>query len=357
MVSKPRAISLQRFRPRTDHVTPLLRYVAVVLVGVALWIGSIHVSYPAQLSLIWIALAVDMCGQIIYIFFRFSAHRIGQKVHAWLDEKFEFWPAVNIEHRTERMNAFVTLVFGYSVVALLYQSTMNGIDAHYGKAVLGLTQAFCFNWIYFEIDSSNLHVHAIRRHKWSAFGWTFFHLPFIMAFVLGSSGLSKLVLAIDTENSHLDALTETYQHKAEEEIPMGIRWFYCAGYAIALTFMGFISCTHVHKHSPTLRFKKRWRLCGRFAIAVVLLCLPLAENLNSLELVGTVTGLVVFALGLELWAGSCNKEKLCQRSQPCKYFGHCQKKELEALVKRGKSVDLAQLSSDQTKNSGLTVLH
>lgn len=33
------------------------------------------------------------------------------------------------------------------------------------KAILGLTQAFCFNWLYFEIDSFNLHYHAIRRHN------------------------------------------------------------------------------------------------------------------------------------------------------------------------------------------------
>jgi hypothetical protein len=29
--------------------------------------------------------------------------------------------------------------------------------------VLGLLQAFCFNWIYFELDSADLFQHAIRR--------------------------------------------------------------------------------------------------------------------------------------------------------------------------------------------------
>ncbi|CAD6582287.1 MAG: hypothetical protein ASARMPREDX12_000893 [Alectoria sarmentosa] len=73
--------------------------------------------------------------------------------------------AINIEHKTERTNAFVTLVFGYSVVALLFQNkAAYGINAFFGKAVLGLIQAFSFNWLYFEIDSWNLHTHAIRRH-------------------------------------------------------------------------------------------------------------------------------------------------------------------------------------------------
>ena len=67
----------------------------------------------------------------------------------------------------ERTNAFVTLVFGYSVVALLFQNkAAYGINAYvihpissdcltqkrfFGKAVLGLIQAFSFNWLYFEI--------------------------------------------------------------------------------------------------------------------------------------------------------------------------------------------------------------
>ena len=176
-----------------------------------------------------------------------------------------------------------------------------------------------------------------------------------MAYVLGSSGLARLVFAIDTPNSHLEALTATYQGRAEEEISMGIRWFYCAGFAIALACMSVISMSHVHKEIEGLRLKKRWRLCGRFIVAIILLLLPLAEGLDSLELVGTVTGLIVFALILELWASSCRNECLYTRSKPCKYVGHCGKKDLEALVRGGKEVDVQQLSRDPTKNSGLMV--
>lgn len=39
--------------------------------------------------------------------------------------------AVNIEHKTERTGAFVSLVFGYSVVALLYQNQASfGMNAY-----------------------------------------------------------------------------------------------------------------------------------------------------------------------------------------------------------------------------------
>lgn len=89
----------------------------------------------------------------------------------WADKAFEFYPAINIEHKTERTNAFVTLVFGYSVVAIIYQNAAGfGLNAFFGKAVLGLLQAFCFNWIYFELDGADLYEHAIRR---SALSCTF----------------------------------------------------------------------------------------------------------------------------------------------------------------------------------------
>lgn len=318
-----------------------------------MWIGSIHVSYPNRLALIWTAPIVDICGQMIFIVIKHSARFFGQGFHDWMDKKFEFWPAMNIEHRTERMNAFVSLVFGYSVVSMLYQSTVNGVDAHYGKAVLGLTQAFCFNWMYFEIDGSNLLVHAIRRKIWTSFAWTISHLPFIMAFVLGSGGLSKLVLALDTPDSDPAGLAEASLEKAEVDIPQGIRWFYCAGYAVALAFMGFISMSHNHKESETLRLRKRWRLSGRFVVCIIMVFLPLADNLNSLQLVGIMTGLIVFALGTELLGASCCKEKLCQRSSNCKYFGHVNKKELEALVKNGTEVDVTQMGGKRRNNSGL----
>ena len=87
------------------------------------------------------------------------------------------------------------MVFGYTVVAILYQSTRNGIDAFLGKAILGLIQCFIFNWLYFEVDGSNLAMHAIRRHKLSAMAWSMSHLPFIMSFVLGGAALSRLVIS------------------------------------------------------------------------------------------------------------------------------------------------------------------
>jgi low temperature requirement protein LtrA len=142
----------------------MVAHIIMTLISSALWIGSVHVDYPNRLILVWLAIFVDLTGAMFIILFVKMAKFISKGLGEWMDKIFEFYPAVNIEHKVERTNAFVTLVFGYSVVAIIYQSSApHGVDSFLGKAILGLIQAFCFNWIYFELDGADLFAHAIRR--------------------------------------------------------------------------------------------------------------------------------------------------------------------------------------------------
>jgi low temperature requirement protein LtrA len=211
----------------------------ISLIPVALWIGSTHVEEPAKQGLIWVAIVFDLFGQFIMLFIQ----RSGKFIPVKFKERFEFFPGTNIEHRIERTNAFVTLVFGSCVLGLLYQSNVEmGINAFFGKAVLGLIQAFVFNWLYFEIDSFNLHTHAIRRHVFSgnrglrishkaytndviALTWFSVHLPFVMSFVLSSSALAVLVRAHDCPDAPLDSLFETFVARSEDHISDGLQWY------------------------------------------------------------------------------------------------------------------------------------
>lgn len=164
----------------------LLNQIILIIVSVALWIGSTFVEDPHRQALIWTAIMLDLIGHVIVIL----VMRVMKK---W----FEFWPAINIEHRIERTNAFVSLVFGYSVVSLLYQSAVKmSLDAYFGKAVLGLVQAYCFNWLYFEIDSFNLRTHAIRRHMLSCESniVSFLNTPILTTIVI-SAGVVHATLA------------------------------------------------------------------------------------------------------------------------------------------------------------------
>jgi low temperature requirement protein LtrA len=170
----------------------MLASALLIAIPAAFWVGSIHVEEPARQALIWPALILDTFGFSVVILIQrpqLWASRFPRAL-AWIKAHFEFFPGANIEHRIERTSAFVTLVFGSCVLGLLYQSAAEfGINAFFGKAVMGLIQAFTFNWIYFEIDSFNLHTHAIRRSVWSGTSSSLHPSFFCSVFLL--SGVSR----------------------------------------------------------------------------------------------------------------------------------------------------------------------
>jgi Bacterial low temperature requirement A protein (LtrA) len=90
--------------------------------------------------------------------------------------------------------------------------------------ILGLFQAFAFQWLYFEIDHHGVHVHAIRRHRISGMAWITVHLPFVLSYALAAATLSKLVLAHDCSDSNVEDLGEDYQGKSVAALEDGLRW-------------------------------------------------------------------------------------------------------------------------------------
>ncbi|KAI9819803.1 MAG: hypothetical protein M1832_003878 [Thelocarpon impressellum] len=333
-------------------IIPMMRAVIlgnaiIAIIPSALWIASIYVEEPSRYALIWIAIVLDLFGPMVMLIFTRWGTFWQNKFGGRISRAFEFYPAINIEHKTERMNAFVTLVFGYSVVNILYQNTASvGINAFFGKAVLGLVQAFAFNWLYFEIDGDDLFQHAIRRHVKTALAWNVIHLPFIMGYVLAAATLSRLVVAHDCAGADLKNLTKFYVAKSEEELSDALRWFYCAGLGIALASMGIISLTHVHKDIRGARLRKRHRLAVRFAVSIVLLCLPTAHSLNSLELIATTTSLVLLVLTVDLYGASCVGTSVFGRRTTCRYEAECslKRKELENAIRTGEKIEVEKIA-------------
>ena len=318
----------------------------LVAIPSAIWIGSIHVAYPNRLALIWVAIFLDLFGVLSVTIFKRWAEKDHPNFTLQNMKWFDFFPAINIEHKTERTNAFVTLVFGYSVVGLLFQSrTPYGINAFFGKAVLGLIQAFSFNWLYFEIDSYNLHTHAIRRHFMSSILWITAHLPFIMAYVLAGASLSRLVIATDCRDANPEDLTEAYALKSESEIPTGLRWFYCCGLGIALLSMSIISMTHVHKVFDGQRIGKKFRIPNRIAVSVVVICLSVVRSLSSLQLVSITTGLVVYVLMVDVYGSTSVHDDFWKCTSQSKYRADCplKRKILVDALKSGATIKLEEV--------------
>lgn len=337
----------------------------IIAVSAALWIGSIHVEYPNQLALIFLALAIDTFGFLLVVWLMKMCHDPRSKRLAWISKHFEFYPAVNIEHRVDRNNAFVTLVFGYSVLTIIFQSHSSfGINAFLGKAILGLIQAFAFNWIYFEIDQYNIHVHAIRRHWLSSTTWLSAHLPFIMSYVLAAATLSRLVLAHDCGDANAeDALGDRYALISVGELETGMRWYYCGGLGMSLIAMSAISFCHIHKKLPNAHIAKRFRLTIRCCVAIIIICLPLAHSLNSLHLISITTSLVVLVLALDIFGNSCQGDKFwsggfCEaQKKNCNYSAECRmdrkkRKEIERAMKQGEKVRLEDLLGTNSNGNG-----
>ncbi|KAI9741143.1 MAG: hypothetical protein M1834_002856 [Cirrosporium novae-zelandiae] len=331
----------------------------LITIAAALWISSIHVSWTSRLIFIWITIPFELLSPFLFVVFIRPSTANGPLRR--ISKYFEYYPAINIEHKTERTNAFVTLVLGYSVVSLLYQNRASmGINAFFGKAVLGLIQAFSYNWMYFELDSFNLHYHAIRRHVHSSMIWTAVHLPFVMSFTLAGAALSRLVLLHDCANTDPETLSESSFEKSEPDLHIGLRWYYSTGLGIALASMALISLCHIHKEIKNQRLKKRYRLTLRFGVALILILLPLAHSLNSLQLIATTTGLVVFSLLIELYGSTCigegfdflRSERRCRKKcERMRYYGECKMKraDVERCVKTGAVVNVEELSRGERR--------
>jgi low temperature requirement protein LtrA len=287
----------------------------LIFITCPLWIASVHVEYPNQLGLVFLALMLDVFSGAAFSYFIRATQRIDLndtskrtvRVRLWalVSSHFDFYPAVNIEHRVERNSAFVGLVFGYSVFTILYQNRISSATTNsiFGKACLLLIQTFAFNWIYFEIDLANMHIHAIRRHFVSGWAWLFVHIPFVMGYTLAAATMSKIVLSHDCPNADADSLTDLYQVKSLAEISTGLRWFYCGGLSTTLISSCLTSLCHKHKTIPYSHLTKHTRLSVRFAAAIIILMLPLAhpEDFSSLSLVASTCGVTIAALMTDLY--------------------------------------------------------
>jgi hypothetical protein len=324
--------------------------VVLILIPVAIWIGSTQVAMPVRLALIFTALAIDLFGQsLVVVPFTWALQHSERKAAKRIDRLFEFYPAMNIEHRVERTNAFVSLVIGWAVVALLYQNAKFGVNAFLGKAIMGLVQAFVFNWIYFELDGENIHTHAIRRSAPTAIVWNFAHLPFICAYTLSSAAMSQLVVAADGPGAGDPAtLYSDYAERSKDTVSSAMRWLYCAGLAVSLLCMGIINATHVHKKPNAVRVPKRLRLANRAAVCIIFVCLPFATSLSSTNLVAITMCLMIWVLLLEIWGTSCPEDTFCGGgSCKLKYQARCSKKRLEEELKQVEQLDVVEVPREE----------
>ena len=173
-----------------------------------------------------------------------------------------------------------------------------------------------------------------------------------MGYVLAGAALSRLVLATDCQDANIEDLTEAYLSKSKTEVPVGLRWFYCCGLGIALISMSAISMSHVHKDFDGQRLPKRYRLPVRLSVAIILICLPLAESLSSLQLISTTTGLTIFTLIVDLYGSTSVYDTFWRCTRQCKYRADCclKRNMIMTALKNGETINIKEAQDGGVMN-------
>ena len=172
-----------------------------------------------------------------------------------------------------------------------------------------------------------------------------------MSYILAAGALARIVLAHDCINSDPETLFESSRSSSEAELSMGIRWFYSAGLGVALACMGVMALTHRHKIADRQRMRKSARLVVRFAVSIILICLPLANGLNSLELIATTTSLVFLVLCVDIYGMSAVNEDFWNGSGRYRYSAECKlkKHDMEAAMKTS-TLNIAELAKQHVED-------
>ena len=95
--------------------------------------------------------------------------------------------------------------------------------------------------------------------------------------------------------------------------------------------------------------RKSHRMAVRAVVSIILICLPLAKKLNSLQLISVVTGLVVFVLIVDVYGHTNIEVPVFGGQERCSYTAECplKKKDLEHAVKSGETVTIEALADKE----------
>ena len=183
----------------------------------------------------------------------------------------------DMAHTTERIGLFTIIVLGESIVAVVGGvSEIDWTPNAIAIALLGLSIAFSFWWMYFDtVDESPLH--AMRKGRMRiALTWLYSHLPLAIGLTATGVGVEKMI------------------HGLGHDAAMGEKVLFCLAVALCLTIL-----SNLHWTSCELGQTKCKKVLTyyRLAAAAFVLALTLACNVLSSLIVIT---LVAFACTIQI---------------------------------------------------------
>ena len=183
----------------------------------------------------------------------------------------------NMAHTTERIGLFTIIVLGESIVAVVGGvSEIDWTPMSVAIALLGLSIAFSFWWMYFDtVDESPLH--AMRQGKMKvALTWLYSHLPLAVGLTATGVGVEKMI------------------HGLGEDAASDEKILFCLAVSLCLLIL-----SNLHWTSCELGQTKCKKILTyyRLAAAAFVLALTLACNLLSAL---TIITLVAIACTIQI---------------------------------------------------------
>jgi low temperature requirement protein LtrA len=144
-------------------------------ISLVFWLASVFVSFPWRYLLWGLGLMIDFATPL-------SAGKRVAKVPP------------NMAHTTERIGLFTIIVLGESIVSVVSGvSELAWTPTSIAIALLGLSIAFSFWWMYFDtVDESPLHAMRTGQMK-IALTWLYSHLPLAVGLTATGVGVEKMI--------------------------------------------------------------------------------------------------------------------------------------------------------------------
>lgn len=221
-------------------------------ISIIFWLASVFVPLPWRF-IFW------GCGLIIDFAIPLTAGTRVMKVPP------------NMAHTTERIGLFTIIVLGESIVAVVGGvSGREWTPISIAIALLGLSIAFSFWWMYFDtVDQSPLH--AMKQGKMKiSLTWLYSHLPLAIGLTATGVGVKKMILSLGEDSA------------SQEKI------LFCLATALCLLIL-----SNLHWTSCELGQTKCKRILTfyRLGAAAFILTLALASNLLSSLMIITLVAI------------------------------------------------------------------
>lgn len=226
--------------------------------SIIFWIVSVFVPLPWRFVLWGLGLIIDFATPLT----------AGQRVAN---------VPPDMAHTTERIGLFTIIVLGESIVAVVggvSERQWNPISV--AIALLGLSIAFSFWWMYFDtVEESPLQ--AMRKGKMgTALTWLYSHLPLTIGLTATGVGVEKMI------------------HGLTHDTARGEKVLFCLAVALCLTIL-----SNLHWTSCELGQTKCKRVLTFYRLGAAAFVLTLAIASSALSSLAIIT-LVAFACTIQI---------------------------------------------------------